>query len=780
MNFDVRSIGLALFMSGTAFTASANDFYVSTTLDRQDANPGDAQCDIGNGTCSLRAAVQEANALGGEHIIDLKGAGGPTEPFHLSLTGRDEGQAAMGDLDVCGSKITINGSSAVNTIIDGLQADRIFDVIRNCANTALILNDLTLRNGFPGDSGGGGAIRNGEFLVLNRVDIYKNEASFGGGISNQTFATARINASVIRENHGRGTGGGIGSNNGGVTITNSILEGNSSPQGGGIHASGSTTLGSLSVIDSALVSNRSQNEGGAIYLQRMGATITNSTISGNWAASNAGGVYATAFRTDNFLVSLIHATVTKNEAAGSPGSWDDPLGGSGVYVSDGVGLKLTNSIVADNISSGAHDECRAVDDPSNSSDGATSAGSNLIIDSSCGVVYSGSDIGLANLSYSEGGPTPVHALLTGSDALDAASSLCTDKDQRGYPRLSICDIGAYEDTTVVPGLGDIIDPLVLSSESVTGGDNGVNAPIVNVPATQLVVPGQSVEFAYSLEIIDGNRAVETILMEREPEQGSLSLEVFAASGYVKAIFNSNSNASGSDSFAFRVCDSAICSELVEVDIYFSETVSNGGVSPTSSLNNAIVNDSGWIDSNDFSQQYPDAGYSHPAGVFFFHMSNVSGFGATLVVDVPQNVDLPDSAVVRVLNSNGEWESVGGAVIDTVNRTIALPVFDNLGLDQDVRQFEVSGQVVLAVIGGGSSGGGSTGDDSGSGSSNTGGNSGSSSDSDSGGSSSSETVTLNNGGGSAQAVAGGGGGGGSLSWVLLMLLPVFIRRRGRVL
>ncbi len=47
-----------------SFTFGQN-FTVNTTNDITDAIPGDGFCDDGSGNCSLRAAIQESNAIGG-------------------------------------------------------------------------------------------------------------------------------------------------------------------------------------------------------------------------------------------------------------------------------------------------------------------------------------------------------------------------------------------------------------------------------------------------------------------------------------------------------------------------------------------------------------------------------------------------------------------------------------------------------------------------------------------------------------------------------------------
>ncbi|WP_051871201.1 CSLREA domain-containing protein [Chloroflexus sp. MS-G] len=54
-------------------TVMAATFTVNTTNDTADANPGDGVCADSAGRCSLRAAVMEANALGGgPHTIVLQ------------------------------------------------------------------------------------------------------------------------------------------------------------------------------------------------------------------------------------------------------------------------------------------------------------------------------------------------------------------------------------------------------------------------------------------------------------------------------------------------------------------------------------------------------------------------------------------------------------------------------------------------------------------------------------------------------------------------------------
>ncbi len=89
-------VSLALLLS-LAQPAMAAIFMVTDPYDATDANAGDGICADADGHCTLRAAVQESNALAGADIIVL-----PAGTYTLSITGNAEHAAATGDLDLLG------------------------------------------------------------------------------------------------------------------------------------------------------------------------------------------------------------------------------------------------------------------------------------------------------------------------------------------------------------------------------------------------------------------------------------------------------------------------------------------------------------------------------------------------------------------------------------------------------------------------------------------------------------------------------------------------------
>ena len=223
-------------------------------------------------------------------------------------------------------------------------------------------------------------------------------------------------------------GGGI-LNHGNLTLRGCSIHDNTAGSGAGIFSgSNSGKRPVLEILDSAIYNNASTGSwGGGITSCNAEAAVKNSTVSGNTLASNYGGGIASM----SSNLTLDFSTIANNSA-----SW---LGGVAVY---GGWAEINNSII-----SGHNVDCY-----SNGWNGSTIIVRNsLIKDGNCGAQYSG-DAKIGGLT-DNGGPTPTHALLPGSPALDRAGA-CAGTDQRGVVRPQpvgdTCDLGAYEFTAASP------------------------------------------------------------------------------------------------------------------------------------------------------------------------------------------------------------------------------------------------------------------------------------------------------------------------------------------
>jgi CSLREA domain-containing protein len=143
-------LGVALTVTGVPSVAVAASFTVNATNDAVDVNPGDGRCRTAAGTCTLRAAVMETNALGGANTVTL-----PAGTYTLSIVGAAM-DASAGDLNVTDA-LTLVGAGTTATLITTIAAgttdcdifgDRLFRVVGS-----LKLSKVTLTGGCAGEGG---------------------------------------------------------------------------------------------------------------------------------------------------------------------------------------------------------------------------------------------------------------------------------------------------------------------------------------------------------------------------------------------------------------------------------------------------------------------------------------------------------------------------------------------------------------------------------------------------------------------------------------------------
>lgn len=496
-------------------------FVVNSTTDAPDADLTDGIAQDAAGNVTLRAAIQQANALSGGDTITL-----PAGNFFLNLTGSGENNCATGDLDILDG-VTLTGAGADVTFINGVSQDRVFDI---ATGVTVKIEKVTIASGTAMISQeDGGGLRNAGMLTLVDDVFTSNTAAGGGGaiasygagstltITNSTFVTNSSNGPL---------GGGAIFNGSLTTITHSTLKNNSSSFNGG--AIVNTSGGNLTLLQSTVKTNGVGlgAKGGGIYNNgELAANYT--TISGN-TASDGGGIANVNFSGITSFTTLL-TTISGNNATNR---------GGGIYNDLGATVRITDSTITAN---GAAAEGGGIYRLSEvkmggsilaaNSAGATgvdlygpmvSLGNNLIGSTAGGSGYRTDD--LQNLNphlgplQDNGGPTFTHALLPGSPAIDGnTTNTSTTDDQRLMPRpvdanndgTAQADIGAYEaqptNLSLPPGANNVT--ITLNGGNVDVTDNTTGTVIVSMPVnpvTPLIITGTSGDDSVTIDFTNGN------------------------------------------------------------------------------------------------------------------------------------------------------------------------------------------------------------------------------------------------------------------------------------
>ena len=297
-------------------TQAAGPFTVNSLADTPDAAPGNGICADAGGACTLRAAINEADAVFGEDTINFSVTG------TINLTG---------PLPFISSMFINGPGSGLLTIRRNTGGDyRIFTV-------GLVFNTisgLTISNGRTPDGvgdaiaqGGGGILHSSGLLRLRDVVITGN-ATGNGGNSNTTIGGWG------------GFGGGIFSS-GTLEMTDCVISNNTTGNGGtGAQLGGSG------------------GRGAGIYFAPGTLTMKNVTITNNHTGTGGpnsgttgpgGGMWLGGdfFPVQNTTADLTNVTITNNTTADNGATGTDTGGGAGIYIFQGT-VTLTNSNVNNN------------------------------------------------------------------------------------------------------------------------------------------------------------------------------------------------------------------------------------------------------------------------------------------------------------------------------------------------------------------------------------------------------------------------------------------------
>ncbi|WP_334142725.1 right-handed parallel beta-helix repeat-containing protein [Rhabdothermincola sp.] len=295
-------VGVTCWLVPAAPAGADAIFTVDSNGDQGDGNPGDGQCSVapdGSGPCTLRAAVEEANASGGSTSVTV-----PAMTIDLgdALIVQD------------GVTLTISGAGAGLTVLDGPSRDTLL-FVNGGANVTV--RGLTL----TGSSDSGPAVLIYGTLLLDQVEVVGNENIDSDGTV--------VVASIMTDE---------GPFYGELTVRRSTIADNSvEGDGGAIYAPYEGVV--IRVENSTITGNRAGGPGGAIYAAEGTLELSFVTIAGNSSSRAGDGLYLEDNLTFRVTGSILQGD---DQACIYDGDVDTVSGGGNVVADTSCALGATN------------------------------------------------------------------------------------------------------------------------------------------------------------------------------------------------------------------------------------------------------------------------------------------------------------------------------------------------------------------------------------------------------------------------------------------------------
>lgn len=376
-------------------------------------------------SCTLRAALEAA---------------APGDVIRAEANG----VIALAETLVVDKALTINGAGLT---LDGGGQHRIMHIR---TSEAVTVDGLTFIDGAAAD-GGALLLLSGARVTLINVEMSGNRGRAGGAISSNE-ATLSIRRSRFFENIASDVGGAIQSNQSALFVSNTVFSENRADgsdentvgaRGGAVNVIGGTAdLSRVSFIENRVLPFAGDTEPAGAALRVINSAVVrvlNSTFSANQAEQGNGAIWVL-----DSAVNLLHVTLAGNIQTDAA-----------LTMTSGE-LFVQNSVFAGNTSADCRINSAAV------AQGANNLGL-LPCPDARDIPY-----GVLLIASDQGGLTPTNALLSGSNAIDAADSCVLPAafngvlfgeagtpllfDQRGYirPIGAACDLGAYEYESIPP------------------------------------------------------------------------------------------------------------------------------------------------------------------------------------------------------------------------------------------------------------------------------------------------------------------------------------------
>lgn len=377
------------------------------------------------GSCSLRAAIEEANQMPGIQFIEVP-------DLHLPYL------LDLGEIQITDS-VVITGMG--NPYVDAQGRSRILNV----NNVPLVhLTNMRLKNGRTDFNDFGGAIKiTSSGVQLVNMQILDSHANLGGGVFASEESVLTIVKTVFQGNIG---GNPDGFSGGGVT-----------QRGGGLAVEG----GHVHISNSSFYENRAVR-GGGMFISGADVNFSNSFLIFNEAADFGGAINIQ----EDTKLRISYSTIAYNKAGLSQEA-NRPWGG-GIVVYDSK-VDVGNSILAENVVEYPDNTVVAPDCWTNQNSEITSHRGNVIgvLNGNCSIEDVDPNENLSDLYGSEDAPLdsgmnnsvatyplPHVGLTPDSPAIDNANGTssilffanCPSVDASGDPRPSgdTCDSGASE------------------------------------------------------------------------------------------------------------------------------------------------------------------------------------------------------------------------------------------------------------------------------------------------------------------------------------------------